>query len=347
MRIELNCPVNPGDKDRIVLAHGGGGRLTRRLIEQIFAAEWQNPHLDTNADSAVLEGLSGGRLAFTTDSYVVNPLFFPGGDIGCLAVNGTVNDLAMVGAKPQYLTASFIIEEGFLLSDLRRVVASMREACRKAGVYIVAGDTKVVDRGSGDGVFITTAGVGIIPPERHFGPAAIRPGDAVIVSGDIARHGMAVLSVREGLGFESAIESDCAPLNGLVEEVCRTATVHCLRDLTRGGLATALIELAGAAGMSMLIEEARIPVVKAVHSACELLGIDPLYVANEGRCVLFVPEEEAAAALTALHRLEIGREAAVIGRVTGAGAGVVELESIIGGTRVLDLLSGEQLPRIC
>jgi hydrogenase expression/formation protein HypE len=289
-----------------------------------------------------------GTLAFTTDSYVVRPLFFPGGDIGSLAVHGTINDLAMCGAKPLCLSAGFILEEGLDMGTLRRVVESMATAAREAGVSIVTGDTKVVDRGKGDGIFINTAGIGVVPAGLSVQPQRIVPGDAILLSGDLGSHGVAVLSVREGLAFAGEIESDSAPLHRLVADLMDSGIeVHCLRDLTRGGLAGALNELAAAAKVRMTVEESLIPVRDAVRGACELLGLDPLYVANEGRCVAFVPESYAEAALAALRRHRVGQHAVRIGTVTEDTSPFVVLHTVLGTSRILDLLSGEQLPRIC
>jgi hydrogenase expression/formation protein HypE len=317
------------------------------LIEHTIVPVFRNPVLDVRHDSAVLD-VGGARLAFTTDSYVVRPLFFPGGDIGTLAVNGTVNDLAMSGAKPLYLSASFVLEEGLPVETLQRILASMRRAADAAEVQIVTGDTKVVDRGKGDGIFITTAGVGRIEHALAITPASVRPGDAVLLSGDLGRHGMAIMAVREGLEFETTIESDCAPLAGLVADLISGGIqVRCLRDLTRGGLASALIEIAEAAAVQIHIREAAVPVGEEVRGACEILGLDPLYVANEGKVLALVAPERAAAALAALRAHPLGREAAVIGEVRDEHPGRVFLRSRIGGLRVVDLLSGEQLPRIC
>jgi hydrogenase expression/formation protein HypE len=289
-----------------------------------------------------------GRLALTTDSFVVHPLFFPGGDIGKLAVYGTVNDLAMAGAKPAYLTAGFILEEGLPMETLRRVVASMAEAARMAGVRVVTGDTKVVDRGKGDGIFINTAGVGWVAPGVEISPARVVPGDAILLSGDLGRHGMAIMSVREGLQFEGALESDCAPLAGLVAAMLATGVdIHCLRDLTRGGLAVALNEIALDAAVGVEIDEAAISVAEPVAAACELLGLDPLYVANEGRLVAFLPAASADRVLEAMRAHPTAAGAGLIGTVTKAHAGMVELRSRFGGGRIVDLLSGEQMPRIC
>jgi hydrogenase expression/formation protein HypE len=343
-----SCPAPQDDRETIQLAHGGGGRLMRQLIERVIAAELAEPALNTSLDSAVVRPGSA-RLAFTTDGYVVSPLFFPGGDIGTLAVNGTVNDLAMAGARPLYLTAGFILEEGLPFEALRRVLRSMRSASREAGVRIVAGDTKVVDRGKGDGLFITTSGVGALADGVEPSPALVEPGDAVLLSGDIGRHGMAILSVREGLAFESEIASDCAPLNEPVQALLEAGTVpHCLRDLTRGGLASGLVEIAAAAGAAIELEESGIPVAGHVQAACELLGLDPLYVANEGRFVALVAEPDAERALSALRRCTVSQGACRIGSVIGrVPRGQVTLRTAIGSRRPIDLLSGEQLPRIC
>ncbi len=344
---DLVCPVPIPAGDRVLLAHGGGGKLTNQLIERVFLPEFSNPALAARHDGAVVE-FGGRRLAFTTDSYVVNPLIFPGGSIGDLAVYGTVNDLAMCGARPLYLSAGFILEEGLAMETLQAVVASMSVAARRAGVLLVAGDTKVVDKGKGDGMFITTAGIGAVETELTIAPASVQAGDAVVVSGDLGSHGLAVLSVREGLEFESPILSDTAPLWEPVEALLKAGIeVHCLRDLTRGGLASALNEIASARGIGMRVEEAAIPVADAVRGACEILGLDPLYVANEGRFVAFVPEAQADRVLKILRRLPVTSGAALIGQVVADRSGPVILRSRIGGTRVLDMLSGEQLPRIC
>ncbi len=345
--MNIVCPTPFLNEERVLLAHGGGGRLTHQLIERIFLPAFHNPALETLHDGAVLE-VGGVRLAFTTDSYVVQPLFFPGGNIGDLAVNGTVNDLAMCGARPLYLSCGLILEEGLPLERLRLVVDSMRLAAGRAGVSLVTGDTKVVDKGKGDGMFVNTAGIGVVEAPTPIGPAAVRPGDVVLLSGDVGAHGVAVLSVREGLEFESAIASDTAPLWEPVGALFRAGIeVHCLRDATRGGLATTLHEIAAASGLGIRIEETRIPVEQAVNGACEMLGLDPLYVANEGRFTAFVPAAQAGQALEILRGVPVSAGAARIGEVVEDERGRVVLRSRIGGNRVLDMLSGEQLPRIC
>ncbi|MBP1604059.1 MAG: hydrogenase expression/formation protein HypE [Acidobacteria bacterium] len=341
------CPVPIGRYSTVMMAHGGGGRLMHRLLEDVMLPAFGNPALDARHDSAVIE-LHGRRLALTTDSYVVRPLFFPGGDIGALAVNGTVNDLAMSGARPLCLSAAFILEEGLPMETLKKVVASMRAAADAAGVQVVTGDTKVVDKGKGDAVFVTTAGLGVIEHELDISPRSVRPGDAIIVSGDLGRHGMAIMAVREGLEFDSAIESDCAPLAEPVLALIRDGIdVHCLRDLTRGGLASALNEIAEVAGLGMRIEERAIAVREDVRGACEILGFDPLYVANEGRFVAFVAPPDAARAVEILRGYETTAGAAVIGAATGEAPALVTLAGVLGSSRIVDMLSGEQLPRIC
>lgn len=343
----LTCPVPLGRHSTVQLAHGGGGRLTRELVESLFLPAFDNGPLRERHDSAVVP-LGGARVAFTTDTYVVHPRFFPGGDIGKLAVFGTVNDLAMSGARPLYLSAGFLLEEGLPFEELRRVVASMREAAEACGVRLVTGDTKVVDRGKGDGLFVNTAGIGAVPEGVEVHPRRVRPGDAILLSGDVGRHGIAVLSVRQGLAFETEVVSDCASVAGLVAALLDAGIeVRCLRDPTRGGLATALNEIALDAGVGIEVEEHAIPVSEAVAGACEVLGLDPLYVACEGRMIAFVPEEAAARALEVLRALPAGAGAARIGKVSAGPAGMVSLRTRMGSRRLLDLLSGEQLPRIC
>ena len=345
--LPLNCPLPHSRHAEITVAHGGGGRLTQDLIDRVFAPAFHNPALDQRHDGAALQ-VGGVRLAFTTDSHVVSPLFFPGGDIGKLAVFGTANDLAMCGARPRWLSAGFILEEGLPLATLERVVASMRDAAQAAGVELVTGDTKVVERGKGDGLYVNTAGIGVVGPGGPVAPASVRSGDAVLLSGDVGRHGMAIMATREGLAFESSIESDCAPLWPAVEALLEAGIeLHCLRDLTRGGLASAVIEIAEAAGRGIALDEAAVPVSEPVRGACEILGLDPLYVANEGRMIAFVPAAQADAALQCLARSAPGGPPARIGRVVDGPPGRVTLRSVIGVERILDRLSGEQLPRIC
>lgn len=342
----LSCPIPANQYPRVLLAHGGGGRLTQQLLDTLFLPAFANPHLAARHDGAVFE-LNGTRLAFTTDSYVVQPLFFPGGDIGRLAVNGTVNDLAMCGARPLFLSAGFVIEEGLSMDTLQRVVDSMRQAAHAAAVTIVTGDTKVVDKGKGDGLFINTAGIGVIEHSLRIAPQAVQPDDVIILSGDIGRHGIAIMAVREGLEFESAIESDCAALASPVLAMLEAGIeIHCLRDLTRGGLNTALVEIAESARLQIDIFDHAIPVREDVQGACELLGLDPLYVANEGRFVAFVPPAQAQQALALLHP-RLGEQACIIGQVRQGTPGRVTLQSRIGVQLIVDRLSGEQLPRIC
>lgn len=344
---QLSCPLPLRDYPSVQLAHGGGGTLMRQLIEKLFLPAFRNPALEALSDSAELTA-PGPRLAFTTDSYVVRPLFFPGGDIGTLAVYGTVNDLAMSGARPLALSAAFILEEGFPMETLWRVVQSMRRAADAVGVPIVTGDTKVVDKGKGDGLFINTAGVGLIEHSLRIGPASVQPGDAVVLSGDIGRHGIAVLAARENLQFETTIESDCAPLWKPVQTLLRDGlSVHCLRDLTRGGLASAAAEIAQAASVHVRLWEAALPVRGEGHAACEILGFDPLHVANEGRFVAFVPPEQADRAVQILRESGTAPEAAVVGHVEPTPPGMVSLQTRVGGARLVDLLSGDPLPRIC
>jgi hydrogenase expression/formation protein HypE len=342
------CPVPLSHRNEVTLAHGGGGRLTQDLIERVFRPAFANSALEAQHDGALLAFPGGGRLVFTTDSHVVSPLFFPGGDIGRLAVNGTVNDLCMCGARPLWLSAGFILEEGFSIATLEKVVASMKAAADAAGVSIVTGDTKVVERGRGDGLYVTTAGVGVVEVPLTVAPSSIRAGDAIILSGDIGRHGMAIMTTRAGLEFESEIRSDCAPLVTPVQALLNAGLeVHCLRDLTRGGLATALVELAETARVGIAIDAARIPVSDPVQGACEILGLDPLYVANEGRFVCILPESQAARAVELLKQAAPENAPVVIGTVKPDPAGQVTQRSVIGAERIVDRLSGEQLPRIC
>jgi len=338
----LSCPAPRLTTDRIVLAHGGGGKLTQQLIERVFLPAFADPALEARHDGASLE-VAGLKLAFTTDSYVVRPLIFPGGNIGDLAVNGTVNDLAMCGAQPLWLSAGFILEEGLDMEVLETVVASMAKAAETACVRLVTGDTKVVDKGKADGIFINTAGIGAIHTPLPVGPAWVQPGDAILLNGDIGAHGTAILSVREGLEFESPILSDTAPLWSAVERLIDAGIeIHCLRDLTRGGLSSALNEIAQARGVGVRLNETAIRVTEPVRGACEILGLDPLYVANEGRFIAIVPAAQAESASKLM-----GPDAVYIGSVVEDHPRTVVMRSKIGGNRVVDMLSGEQLPRIC
>jgi hydrogenase expression/formation protein HypE len=348
-----SCPLPQSRYDSILLGHGSGGLLTAELIQRLFVAGFGNDVLAALEDQATVSldpgnGRAGPRLAFTTDAFVVRPLFFPGGDIGRLAVHGTVNDLAVGGARPLFLSAAFILEEGLALDDLRRIVASMRAACALAGVALVAGDTKVVDRGKGDGVFITTSGIGLVPEGRSLSIHNARPGDRILVSGTLGDHGIAILSVREGLEFETVLESDSAPLTGLAGAVLDACpATRCMRDPTRGGLSSALNELAAASRVGVELDEGSIPLRPEVRGACEMLGLDPLYVANEGKLIAVVPPEDAERVLAAMRAHPLGRDAALVGTVVADHPGLVILRSLVGGERVVTLLAGEQLPRIC
>ncbi|MFM7888063.1 MAG: hydrogenase expression/formation protein HypE [Pseudanabaena sp.] len=344
---QISCPISFQQYPQILLAHGGGGRLTHQLIEEIFAPTFGMGDL-AQQDAATM-ALTGQKLAFTTDSYVVQPLFFAGGDIGSLAVNGTVNDLAMVGAKPLYLSAGFILEEGLPMETLWRVVQSMRQAAELAGVQIVTGDTKVVDRGKGDGIFINTSGIGAIATDLEIAPHAIREGDVILLNGDIGRHGVAIMAAREGLEFETDIQSDCMALANLVMALLEGGVaIHAMRDLTRGGLATALNELASTANLNIAIEESEMAVQEDVRAVCEVLGLDPLYVANEGRFVAFVPESEVDKAIAIARNFpESGGQMRVIGKVSDRAKPLVSIRGRLGVNRILSTLSGEQLPRIC
>ncbi|HUZ46846.1 MAG TPA: hydrogenase expression/formation protein HypE [Terriglobia bacterium] len=341
------CPLPLADHPQIVLGHGSGGKLTSDLVRKIFLPAFSNPYLDRLDDQAVIE-LGGTRLAMTTDSYVVTPIFFPGGDIGRLAVNGTVNDLAMSGARPLHIAAAFILEEGLATSDLERIAGSMQAAADEAGVSVVTGDTKVVNRGKGDQVFITTTGIGIIEKPVAISADRARPGDKILLSGFIGDHGIAILSQRENLEFEGAIESDTAPLDSLVAAMLEASPeIHCLRDPTRGGVATTLNEIAARSKVGMEIREREIPVRESVKGACEILGLDPLYVANEGKLVAIVAPEAAPAVLEAMQAHPFGRDARLVGTVVAEHAPLVLMKTEIGGTRIVDLMIGEQLPRIC
>lgn len=343
----LGCPLPIERYPQVLMAHGGGGRLMHDLIENMIVPGFEGLPDAQRHDSAVFP-FDSGRLAFTTDSYVVKPLFFPGGDIGSMAVHGTVNDLAMSGARPVALSASFILEEGLPMETLWAIVRSMQAAAVEAGVRIVTGDTKVVDRGKGDGIFINTAGIGVPMSDAEISPRMVRPGDAVLVSGDIGRHGMAIMAMREGLEFDSAIDSDSAPVHEVVAALLKQGIeVHCLRDLTRGGLASAMNEIAIAAGCCIALDERKIAVRGDVQAACEILGFDPLYVACEGRFAAFVPAEQAGEALSIMRAHTVSHQAAAAGQVLEAPKGAVTLRTTVGTSRIVDMLSGEQLPRIC
>jgi hydrogenase expression/formation protein HypE len=354
------CPRPLQNYPMIVMGHGAGGRMMADLIEHLFAPAFDNEWLGQMGDSTVLGHAlfdkslsSNSSLAFTTDSFVVSPLFFPGGSIGELAIYGTVNDLAMRGAKPQFLSAGFILEEGLPMETLGNIVTAMAQACKKAGVKVATGDTKVVQKGHGDGIYINTSGIGIIPAGVDIGPGNARPGDAVLVSGTMGDHGIAIMSVREGLTFQTEIKSDTAPLNGLVEAMMivpgghKATPLHCLRDATRGGLAAVLNELAGSSKVGIEFDERKVPISPEVNAACEMLGLDPLHVANEGKLVAIVPVEVAEQVLEAMHGHEYGKDAAIIGSVVAEHPGLVTAKTSIGGMRVVDVPAGELLPRIC
>jgi hydrogenase expression/formation protein HypE len=343
----LSCPIPKSDYDKVLLAHGGGGTLSHQLIQKMFFSQFDNEVLNIHHDSAMFN-LNGAKLAFTTDSYVVQPIFFPGGNIGDLAVNGTVNDLSVAGAKPLYISAGFIIEEGFEIEELWKIVLSMKEAAKKAEVKIVTGDTKVVDHGKGDKIFINTSGIGIIEPGINISPQNCKEGDAIILSGKIAEHGIAIMSARAGLEFETTIERDSAPLNDLIYTVLkRTINIHVMRDPTRGGIASALNEIAQSSGKGIHIWENKIPVSEEVKGACEILGLDPLYIANEGKVLLFVPDSESSGVLEVMKSHPLGKDSSIIGKVTDNDPGLVIMKTLIGSSRIVDMISGEQLPRIC
>ncbi|GAA5509631.1 hydrogenase expression/formation protein HypE [Novipirellula caenicola] len=355
---QMSCPTPRRQHERVLLGHGSGGKLSADLIQRVFLKELGNDVLSSLEDSATLalgslepavdDARSGPRIAFTTDSFVVKPLFFPGGDIGKLAVFGTVNDLAVVGATPLYLSAAFILEEGFEIELLRRIVISMRHACDQAGVTLVTGDTKVVDRGKGDEVFITTTGIGLHAANHALSIRNARPGDQIIVSGTIGDHGMTIMSTREGIEFETALQSDTAPLNDLTRAMLDACpSIRVMRDPTRGGVSSTLNELATASNVGILLDEASIPVRPEVHSACEMLGLDPMYVANEGKLIVVVAEQDCQSLMKVMKQHPLGRDAAVIGNVTADHAGMVVMRTLVGGQRVVTMLAGEQLPRIC
>ena len=342
-----SCPLPLSGSDHILLGHGSGGRLTADLIARCFLPAFRNEHLERLDDHALLD-VGGVRLAFTTDSYVVTPLFFPGGDIGTLAVNGTINDLATAGARPLYLSAAVILEEGFPIADLERIVASMRKAAEAASVQVVTGDTKVVDRGKADGCFITTTGIGVVEHALTISADRVRPGDAVVLSGPIAAHGMAIMAARADLDLETPVTSDTAALHRLVAGVLDVGvTLHCVRDPTRGGVATSLNEIAQRSRVGIVVDETAIAVDEPARSVCELLGLDPLYVANEGTLLAFVAREDAERTVTAMRRHPEGRDARIVGKVVEDAQALVVLRTAVGGRRIVDMLQGEQLPRIC
>lgn len=342
-----SCPLPITDHKQVVLPHGSGGKLSQQLIQKMILPQFNNELLQPLHDGAVFS-IGSERFAFSTDSFVVSPLFFPGGDIGDLAINGTVNDLAMCGAIPRYLSAAFIIEEGLPMDDLWRVIQSMRRAADRAGVALVTGDTKVVDRGKGDKLFINTSGIGMVRDNANIRPARAAIGDKIIISGQIAVHGIAIMSVREGLEFETEIASDTAPLNGLADAMFATGhDIHVLRDPTRGGVTSALSEIAEAAQVGIRLDESSLPISEEIKGACELLGLDPLYVANEGKLLAIVPPAAAGDLLAAMRAHPLGKDAAIIGEVVADHPRFITMRTRVGGTRVVDMLSGEQLPRIC
>jgi hydrogenase expression/formation protein HypE len=347
MDFQPTCPIPISEYPVITMAHGSGGLLSHQLIEQMFQPAFDNDLLNSAHDGAVLDA-AAGRLAFTTDSFVVQPIFFPGGNIGDLAVNGTVNDLACCGASPDYLSVGMILEEGLPMEDLWKIVMSMKQAADQAGISIVTGDTKVVDRGSGDKIFINTSGVGRVREGINMDPRNCRPGDVIILSGSIGDHGVAIMSARTGLAFETSIESDTAALNGLVETILDASPhISVLRDPTRGGVATTLNEISRSAAVGMVLQESKIPVSPAVRGACEVLGLDPLYIANEGKMLVLLPEKEAGKVLKNMKAHPLGQEARVIGRLVAEHPSVVRMTTRIGSSRIIDMLTGEQLPRIC
>jgi len=345
---KLSCPLPDNNYDNITMAHGGGGKMMNNLIDKLFLHYLSNNLNDEKHDGAVFIS-EGHKFAFTTDSYVVNPVFFPGGDIGRLAVYGTVNDLAMCGAKPAYLSLGLIIEEGFSIKDLEKIIISIKEASDRTGVKIITGDTKVVEKGKGDGIFINTAGIGIVRDDINISPSRVEEGDLILINGDVGRHGIAIMTTRENLDIESTIKSDCAPLNIVVQQLIESGIeIHCLRDLTRGGLGSALNEIASSAKFEIEIDEKSINVTEEVKGVCEILGFDPVHVANEGRFIAFVKKKDAGKAFDILKQEESGKYASILGVVKGKNKyGLVILKSIMGVNRILDMMSGEQLPRIC
>lgn len=345
--MELNCPIPITDYERVLLAHGGGGKLMHQLIDKMIYQEFKNEYLDQNHDGAILP-TKGMNIAFTTDSFVVNPLFFPGGDIGDLAVNGTINDLVCCGAKPLYISLAFIIEEGLLMSDLWSIIQSIKKAVKKSGIKIVTGDTKVVEKGKGDGIFINTTGVGEVYQNQNINPVNCKAGDVVLINGGIAEHGIAIVSKREGLQFETDIKSDSASLNLMMQDVFENCKdIHVLRDPTRGGLASTLNEIAEVSNTGITLFEKQLPIDEAVQGACEILGFDPLYVANEGKILIILPENKADEVLEIMKKYPEGKNSASIGKITNDYKGKVQLETILGSKRIVDMISGEQLPRIC
>ncbi|MEN2998730.1 MAG: hydrogenase expression/formation protein HypE [Brevinematia bacterium] len=342
----FECPTPIPSTERIRLGHGSGGRLTSSLIEKVFLPLFSNEYLDKLHDGAIIE-LPSSKIAFSTDSYVITPIFFPGGDIGKLSITGTINDLAMCGARPLFISLSLIIEEGFEMDKLNKVLLSAKEVADGVGVKIVTGDTKVVNKGKGDGIYINTSGIGVIEHDTEILPQNVKAGDAIVISGDIGRHGASVMALREGIELESSIESDCCELWTTVERLLKEKVeIHCLRDLTRGGVASALNEIAKASGLGIFIEEEKIPIIDEVKGICELLGLDPLYVANEGRFIAIVPEKFAEKTVNIISNAT-GTQADIIGKITEDNKGKVVMKSLIGSYRLLDMMSGEQLPRIC
>lgn len=343
----LSCPIPISEYEKVLLAHGSGGTLSHQLIQKMFISQFDNELLNQEHDGAIFE-IYGNRFAFSTDSYVVSPIFFPGGNIGELAINGTVNDLSMCGAKPIFISAGFIIEEGFSMQELWQIVLSMKTAADKANVKIVTGDTKVVDKGKGDKIFINTSGIGIVLKDVNVSPINCQVGDNIIISGNIADHGVAIMSARENLSFETSIQSDTAPLNSLVEKMFSVSNkIHVLRDPTRGGIASVLNEIAKKANLGIYIEEDKIPIRDQVNAACEILGLDPLYIANEGKLLAFVHPDDSEKVLNEMRKHEFGKDAAIIGQVTETNPQTVIMKTTIGSKRIVDMLSGEQLPRIC
>ncbi|MBL7112329.1 MAG: hydrogenase expression/formation protein HypE [Bacteroidales bacterium] len=347
MDFQSSCPIPISDYPVITMAHGSGGVLSHQLIDKLFVPLFGTLQLNDLHDGAVFD-VPAGKLAFTTDSFVIDPIFFPGGNIGELAINGTVNDIACCGAKPLYLSVGLILEEGLPMDDLWKIAVSMKEASDRAGVKIITGDTKVVDRGKGDKIFINTTGIGSVREGVNISPGNCKHGDVIIVSGTIGDHGVAVMSARSGLEFETQIVSDTAPLNGMVEEILNASSqIHVLRDPTRGGVATTLNEIASSSNTGIILEEDHIPVANEVRGACEILGLDPLYIANEGKLLVIIPESESEAVLKAMRNHPAGKNATLIGRVTEDHPGIVRMITTIGSSRIIDMLTGEQLPRIC